>query len=105
MRATIRRTDQTTTNGDVSHVIPRLVIDDTASYYVLRVTTKPSGAEEIHEDLLSGYQVRDEIRAELLTGMDMVEQDKSGEIGIHWCGHCKKRRGYTAQSCTYSKVC
>jgi hypothetical protein len=104
MRATIRRTDQDTTTGDVNNAMPRLVIDDSAAYYVLRITKAPGGAETVHEDLLSGFQVRDEIRAELLTGMDVVEQKKPGEIDIHWCGHCK-RRGYTAQSCTYSKVC
>jgi hypothetical protein len=105
MRATIRRTDQDTAKADVNTTVPRLVIDDSAPYYVLRVTKAAGGAEEVHEDLLSGYQVRAEIRAELLTGMDVVEQKKVTEISIHWCGHCKQRRGYAAQSCTYSKVC
>ncbi|MEC3995182.1 hypothetical protein VSR01_17235 [Actinacidiphila sp. DG2A-62] len=104
MRATIRRTDLATTERDVNTALPHLVIEDDAPYYVLRVTKAPGQPESIHEDLLSGFQVRAEIRAELLTGMDVVEQKRTGEIGIHWCGHCK-RRGYTAQSCTYSKVC
>ncbi|GAA2948375.1 hypothetical protein ACFPN0_15150 [Kitasatospora cinereorecta] len=74
-----------------------LTIEDTATYYELRIVGQPGQPQEVTEDILSGFQVREEIRTELAAGNGEVEQTNPAEIVIRWA--------QDTQRCTYSKLC
>ncbi|MFJ6014485.1 hypothetical protein [Streptomyces sp. NPDC092952] len=74
-----------------------LTIEDTGTYYELRIVGQPGQAQKITEDVLSGFQVREEIRSELAAGNGEVEQTGPAEIVIRWAED--------TQRCTYSKLC
>ncbi|MFJ7586979.1 hypothetical protein ACIQZO_06210 [Streptomyces sp. NPDC097617] len=72
-----------------------LVIEDKATYYLLRIVQEPGKPDAIGEDILSGFQVRAAITAALADGSSEVEQKGPTEITT------RQADG----SCTYSKVC
>ncbi|MDH6189150.1 hypothetical protein M2168_002182 [Streptomyces sp. CZ24] len=74
-----------------------LTIEDTATYYELRTIGRPGPDQKVTENVLSGFQVREEIRSELAAGNGEVEQTNPAEIVIRWADD--------TQRCTYSKLC
>ncbi|MFD4315015.1 hypothetical protein [Streptomyces sp. NPDC058548] len=104
MRVTIRRTTPNALQGDVDATIPLLEIEDGATYYQLLEIDQPGQAPSIDEEILSGFQVRELIRKQLLLVMTEIEQDGPGDITVR-CTERFALSGHGPQRCTYSKVC